>query len=62
MITILQISLPLPPVLSAWIPLLAGVLFLSPLLHSLTRTVSEDSVIALTVLLLMAHLFLHDYK
>ena len=46
-----------PPSLS-----LPGVLCFSPLLHTLTKTVSEDSVIALTVLLLLLHLFLHDYK
>ena len=41
---------------------LPGVLCFSPLLHTLTKTVSEDSVIALTVLLLLLHLFRHDYK
>ncbi|GAX85173.1 hypothetical protein CEUSTIGMA_g12591.t1, partial [Chlamydomonas eustigma] len=40
----------------------AGVYCLSPLLHSLARTVSEDSVIALTALLLLIHVFLHDYN
>ena len=40
----------------------SGVYFLSPLLHSLTRTISTDSVVAMTVGLLLLHLFLHDYK
>jgi phosphatidylinositol glycan class C protein len=38
------------------------VYLLSPLLHTLTRTISEDSVIALTVCSLLLHLALHDYK
>lgn len=42
--------------------LTGGVYLLSPLLHSLTRTISEDSVIAMTVGLLILHLYLHDYK
>lgn len=40
----------------------AGVYLLSPLLHSLTRTISEDSIIAMTAGLLILHLYLHDYK
>jgi phosphatidylinositol glycan class C protein len=40
----------------------AGVYLLSPLMHTLTRTISEDSIIALTVCALLAHLALHDYK
>mmetsp|Transcript_4888 Transcript_4888/g.10496 ORF Transcript_4888/g.10496 Transcript_4888/m.10496 type:complete len:417 (+) Transcript_4888:76-1326(+) len=42
--------------------LVGGVFFLSPLLHTLTRTVSADTIIALTVLLLLGHLVLHDYN
>jgi hypothetical protein len=40
----------------------AGVYLLSPLLRTLTKTISEDSVIAMTVGLLIIHLYLHDYK
>lgn len=40
----------------------AGVYLLSPLLRTLTKTVSEDSVIAMTAGLLILHLYLHDYK
>lgn len=40
----------------------AGVYLMSPMLHSLTRNVSEDSVIAMIVGLCIMHLFLHDYK
>ena len=40
----------------------AGVYLLSPLLHSLTRSISEDSIIAMAVGLLILHLYLHDYK
>eukprot|EP00877_Chromochloris_zofingiensis_P010970 jgi/Chrzof1/6126/Cz17g10210.t1 len=39
-----------------------GVYLLSPLLHSLTRTISEDSIIAMTTGLLILHLYLHDYN
>lgn len=39
-----------------------GVYLMSPMLHSLTRNVSEDSVIAMIVGLCVTHLFLHDYK
>lgn len=35
---------------------------LSPLLHSLMATISEDTVIALTAFLLITHLYLHDYS
>jgi phosphatidylinositol glycan class C protein len=38
------------------------VYLLSPLLRTLTKTISEDSVIAMTAGLLMLHLYLHDYK
>ncbi len=40
----------------------SGVFGLSPLLQTLARTVSGDSIVALTVALLTVHLFLHDYK
>jgi phosphatidylinositol glycan class C protein len=40
----------------------AGVYLMSPMLHSLTRNISEDSVIAMIVGLCVLHLFLHDYK
>jgi hypothetical protein len=40
----------------------AGVFLMSPLLHSLTRNVSEDSVIAMIVGLCCTHLCLYDYK
>jgi 4-amino-4-deoxy-L-arabinose transferase-like glycosyltransferase len=50
----------------AWLSLAAtvcaGVYLMSPMLHSLTRNVSEDSVIAMIVGLCITHLFLHDYK
>uniref|UniRef100_A0A383WEY0 Phosphatidylinositol N-acetylglucosaminyltransferase subunit C n=1 Tax=Tetradesmus obliquus TaxID=3088 RepID=A0A383WEY0_TETOB len=39
-----------------------GVYLLSPMLHSLTRNVSEDSVIAMIVGLCVTHLALHDYN
>lgn len=39
-----------------------GVYLMSPLLHSLTRNISEDSVIALITGLCIMHLALHDYK
>lgn len=39
-----------------------GVFFLSPLLQSLTETISTDTVIALICLLLLTHLYFHDYK
>ena len=42
--------------------LVGGVYCLSPLLHTLAKTVSEDSIIALAVMLNLMHLFLHDYK
>jgi len=41
--------------------LLAGVYLLSPLLQTLTGTVSGDSVSAMVVASLLAHLYLHDY-
>lgn len=42
--------------------LTGGVFLLSPLYRSLMRTISEDSIIALTVMLLVVHLYLHDYN
>lgn len=49
--------------LSAGVPAWdTGVYLMSPMLHSLTRNVSEDSVIAMIVGLCVTHLFLHDYK
>ena len=41
--------------------LVTGVYVLSPLLQSLTSTVSSDSVTALVVACLLVHLLLHDY-
>lgn len=41
---------------------ITGVYGLSPLLHSLTATVSSDSVVALAVGLAAAHLGLCDYR
>jgi hypothetical protein len=41
--------------------LAAGTALLSPLLGTLTETVSSDSIIACACLLLLAHLYLHDY-
>jgi hypothetical protein len=32
------------------------------MLRTLTKTVSEDSVVAMTAGLLVLHLYLHDYK
>lgn len=42
--------------------LAGGVHLLAPLLHSLARTVSPDSVVAMAAGLMLAHLFLHDYN
>lgn len=41
---------------------LPGVYLMSPMLHTLTKNISEDSVIAMIVGLCITHLFLHDYK
>lgn len=41
--------------------LAAATALLSPLLGTLTETVSSDSIIACVCLLLLAHLYLHDY-
>jgi hypothetical protein len=40
---------------------LPGVYLMSPMLHSLTKNISEDSVIALIVGLYILHLFLYNY-
>ncbi len=42
--------------------LVGGVYLLSPLIKTLAATVSADSIVALTSVLLLAHLFLHDYR
>ena len=39
----------------------ASTALLSPLLGTLTETVSSDSIVACAVLLLLGHLYLHDY-
>ncbi|KAK6931890.1 Phosphatidylinositol N-acetylglucosaminyltransferase subunit C [Dillenia turbinata] len=39
-----------------------GLYILSPIYHTLTRSISSDSIWALTVSLLILHLFLHDYS
>eukprot|EP00878_Enallax_costatus_P005691 GHUV01005968.1.p1 GENE.GHUV01005968.1~~GHUV01005968.1.p1 ORF type:complete len:398 (+),score=100.30 GHUV01005968.1:2189-3382(+) len=39
-----------------------GVYLMSPMLHTLTKNISEDSVIAMIVGLCILHLFLHDYN
>ena len=40
---------------------IAGLYFLAPIYYTLTRSISPDSIWALVVMLLMIHLFLHDY-
>ncbi|GAB4829469.1 hypothetical protein Ancab_019142 [Ancistrocladus abbreviatus] len=40
---------------------ITGLYALSPIYHTLTRSISSDSIWALTALLLVLHLFLHDY-
>jgi hypothetical protein len=42
--------------------LVGGVALLSPLLRTLSATIAGDSIAVLCSLLMMAHLFLHDYK
>ncbi|GBF92993.1 phosphatidylinositol N-acetylglucosaminyltransferase subunit C [Raphidocelis subcapitata] len=42
--------------------LTGGVYLLAPMLRTLTKTVSEDSVVAMTAGLLVLHLYLHDYN
>ncbi|PON42282.1 Phosphatidylinositol N-acetylglucosaminyltransferase subunit C [Parasponia andersonii] len=39
-----------------------GLYILAPIYHTLTRSISSDSIWAVTVLLLLLHLFLHDYS
>ena len=41
--------------------LLVGVYFLSPLYSTLTKAVSDDTIVAASVWLLLAHLYMHDY-
>lgn len=40
---------------------ISGLYALSPIYHTLTRSISSDSIWALTALLLVLHLFMHDY-
>ncbi|KAL6753573.1 phosphatidylinositol N-acetylglucosaminyltransferase subunit C [Haematococcus lacustris] len=42
--------------------LVGGVACLSPMLRTLAATIATDSIIALSVALMTAHLFLHDYN
>ncbi|KAH8521245.1 hypothetical protein H0E87_002343 [Populus deltoides] len=39
-----------------------GLYMLAPIYHTLTRSISSDSIWAVTVSLLVLHLFLHDYS
>ncbi|KAL3649311.1 hypothetical protein CASFOL_005714 [Castilleja foliolosa] len=39
-----------------------GLYVLSPIYHTLTRSISSDSIWALTTFLIIIHLFLHDYS
>ena len=41
--------------------LVLGVCFLSPLYSTLTRSISDDTIVAASTWLLIAHLYLHDY-
>ena len=41
--------------------LLTGVYFLSPLYSTLTRAISDDTIVAASTWLLLAHLYMHDY-
>ena len=41
--------------------LLLGVYFLSPLYSTLTKSISDDTIVAASVWLLLAHLYMHDY-
>lgn len=41
---------------------ISGLYILAPVYHTLTRSISSDSICALTVSLLIIHLFLHDYS
>ncbi|KAK9689980.1 hypothetical protein RND81_09G096000 [Saponaria officinalis] len=40
---------------------ITGLYVLSPIYHTLTRSISSDSIWALTAILILLHLFLHDY-
>lgn len=42
--------------------LIGGLFVLSPIYHTLTRSISSDSIWALTASLIILHLFLHDYS
>mmetsp|Transcript_13855 Transcript_13855/g.24272 ORF Transcript_13855/g.24272 Transcript_13855/m.24272 type:complete len:303 (-) Transcript_13855:486-1394(-) len=42
--------------------LVGGVFFLSPVLRTLAATISTDSIVCLTIIALLLHLFLHDYN
>ncbi|KAL5578077.1 hypothetical protein UlMin_019776 [Ulmus minor] len=39
-----------------------GLYILAPIYHTLTRSISSDSIWAVTVILILFHLFLHDYS
>ncbi|KAJ1701997.1 hypothetical protein LUZ63_001776 [Rhynchospora breviuscula] len=41
---------------------ISGLYVLAPVYHTLTRSISSDSIWSLTVSLLVIHLFLHDYS
>ncbi|KAG8060248.1 hypothetical protein GUJ93_ZPchr0002g23848 [Zizania palustris] len=41
---------------------ISGLYVLAPIYHTLTRSISSDSIWALAVCLLLVHLFLHDYS
>ncbi|KAJ3680172.1 hypothetical protein LUZ60_016450 [Juncus effusus] len=41
---------------------ISGLYVLAPVYHTLTRSISSDSIWALTISLLIVHLFLHDYS
>ncbi|XP_072958357.1 phosphatidylinositol N-acetylglucosaminyltransferase subunit C [Typha angustifolia] len=41
---------------------ISGLYILAPVYHTLTRSISSDSIWVLTVSLLLVHLFLHDYS
>jgi len=41
---------------------ISGLYVLAPIYHTLTRSISSDSIWALAVSLLLVHLFLHDYS
>ncbi|XP_042386635.1 phosphatidylinositol N-acetylglucosaminyltransferase subunit C-like, partial [Zingiber officinale] len=41
---------------------ISGLYVLAPIYYTLTRSIRSDSIVALTVSLLIIHLFLHDYS